>query len=301
MAGLLGASYLLWLRDSSLVQVRTVEVTGLGGPASERIRAALTATARGMTTLHVDRDKLERAASAFPALRGIEVHPDFPHGMRIHLLSHRPVALLAAGSRRVAVGADGTVLTGLPAKGHLPLIRVSGAIPVRQVPQGAALARVRVAGGIPPVLRSRVTEVVSERGKGVVVRLDDGPKLIFGDAGRIAAKWAAAVGVLADPGAAAAAYVDVRIPGRPAAGGLPVKTVAPLEPAGAPASSAAPAAAATPTRDPEPPAGTADQAAPGGIPGASAPAPAQQPPAPAPVTPLAPAAPGGGAVPNPQP
>ena len=38
--------------------------------------------------------------------------------------------------------------------------------------------------------------------------------------------------ILADPEAAGASYIDVRLPGRPAAGGLPAETLAPVAPAG---------------------------------------------------------------------
>jgi cell division protein FtsQ len=43
---------------------------------------------------------------------------------------------------------------------------------------------------------------------------------VFGSRDNAAAKWAAAARVLADPSAAGATYLDLRIPGRVAAGGL---------------------------------------------------------------------------------
>ena len=43
--------------------------------------------------------------------------------------------------------------------------------------------------------------------------------MIFGDGRRAHAKWIAATRILADPEAEAATYIDVRLPGRPAAGG----------------------------------------------------------------------------------
>ena len=64
-----------------------------------------------------------------------------------------------------------------------------------------------------------------------MAELRDGPELIFGDDSRRRAKWTAAARVLADPEAEGAAYVDVRIPGRPAAGGLTAETAAPVAPA----------------------------------------------------------------------
>ena len=294
------AGYLLWLRDSSLVEVRAVTVTGLAGSDSERIRAALESTARNMTTLHVDRGKLERAASAFPVVRALEVKADFPHGMRIHVLQEVPAAVLASGTRRVAVAADGTILTGLAVPAGLPLIRVSGAMPRLRVAAAGDRARVAVAAGVPAGLRPRLQAVRHERGRGVVALMRDGPKLIFGDAARVAAKWAAAAGVLADRDAAGADYVDVRIPERPAAGGLPVATVAPVAPAQAPA---------TPAATPDPATPAAAQAAPApSQPTAQGPAGAATPPATArpPGTgasppPAAPVTPGGGATPDPQP
>jgi cell division protein FtsQ len=141
-----------------------------------------------------------------------------------------------------------------------------------------------VAGGAPTVITARLEKVVHERGRGVVVKVKDGPDLVFGDAGRINAKWAAAIRVLADRDAAGADYIDVRIPERPAAGGLPVETVAPVAPAG-----------------PDQPAPTPQATAPA-VPEAAqpaAPVPQQAAPEVAPVTP--PAETGGGAVPNTQP
>lgn len=303
MLALLAAGYLLWLRDSSLVGVRTVDITGLSGAGSDRIRAALSGTARNMTTLHVDESELRRAAAAFPVVRAIEARADFPHGMRIHVVQRRPAALLVAGSRRAPVAGDGTLLVGAAAPAGLPIIRLSLGMPSRHVSPGADLARVRVAGGVPARLRSRVHEIRSEPEKGVVVVVEGGPKLIFGDARGVPAKWAAAVAVLADPSAAGAAYVDVRIPERPAAGGLPAETVAPVAPAGAPAAGA-PAAPQRPFAPAAPPS-AALAAPPAGA--LSAPAEGAGTPAqPAPVTPPprppgAPAAQGGGAPANPQP
>ena len=60
---------MFWLRDSSLVAVDEVSVTGLTTEDAERVRAALTAAAARMTTLHVDRERLEQAVAAYPVVR----------------------------------------------------------------------------------------------------------------------------------------------------------------------------------------------------------------------------------------
>ena len=304
VVAVLAAGHLLWLRDSAFVEVRTVTVTGLVGADSERIQAALTATARGMTTLHVDREKLDRAASAFPVVHAIEVRTDFPHAMRIHVVQEVPAAVLASGSSRTAVAADGTVLTGLAVPRGVPVIHLSGALPRGRVTGRADLARVKVAGGAPAALRARVEAVRHERGTGTVAVLRDGPKLIFGDGTRVAAKWAAAVSVLADRSAAGADYVDLRIPERPAAGGLPVETVAPIAPAQAPADPhpAPPTApAAAPERTSGAPATQAPAARAPAVPTPAAQGPTSPPPAAAPAPPDVPVTTGGGAPANPQP
>ena len=295
---LIGSGYLLWLRDSSLVKVETVTVTGVTSDDAGRVRAALVAAAMQMTTLHVDRERLEQATSAFPTVRSIDARPDFPSAMRIHVVEHRPAAVLASGSERVPVAADGSVLSGLPVGGKLPLVRLRGALPERRMSAGASFSAVRVAAGLPAPLRGRVEEVRRDRGMGLIAPIEDGPRLIFGSATRLRAKWAAAIRVLADADAAGADYIDVRVPERPVAGGLPVATVAPAPPADESPAAAAPTA---------PPSAGAPAAATDAISGPRAQEP--QTAAPDPVTPPAPsrsppparAGEGGGAVPSPQP
>ncbi len=230
VTAVLGAGYMLWLRDSGLVAVKEVEVTGLTGRDADRVRTALDGAARGMTTLHVDRDALEAAAAPFPVVRAIEVETDFPSGLRVTVIEHRPVAVLVSGERRIPVADDGSVLSGLPTEGSLPEIHTAVAIPAAQLEPGATLDAARVAGGAPGALVTRLDQVEREEARGLVVSVEDGPELIFGTAERLTAKWAAAVRVLADPDAAGAEYLDLRLPERPAAGGLAVETVVPVTP-----------------------------------------------------------------------
>lgn len=216
----LGSLYMLWFRDSSFVRVEQVSIQGARGAEAARMREALAGAARDMTTLHVDRDALKRAAAGFSSVRRLEVSADFPHTLRITVIEHRPVAIALGDATRVPVGADGGVLRGLPTDGPLPTVRLSRPSRSARLEDAAALRLVRVAGGAPAALAHRLAEVGEKRGRGIVVRLRAGPELIFGDAGRVRAKWLAAARVLADPTARGASYVDVRLPERPAAGGL---------------------------------------------------------------------------------
>jgi cell division protein FtsQ len=224
----LAAGFQFWLRDSPLVAVEDVKVTGLTTKDAPRVRAALASAAHNMTTLHVDHAELERAVAAYPVVRALEVNADFPHGLEIRVLEHLPAALVGG----LPVAGDGTILRGLPVEGGLPRIDARGSLEGDRLSNPAALHAARVAGGAPAPLRGRLERIDLRTEEGIVVELRDGPELYFGDATHVRAKWIAAVRILADPEAAGASYIDVRLPGRPAAGGLPAETLAPVAPAG---------------------------------------------------------------------
>jgi cell division protein FtsQ len=229
----LAAGYQLWLRDSSLVAVEHVEVTGVTSSDAARVRAAITSAARSMTTLHVDREALDRAVAGYPVVRKLEVAPDFPHGLSVHVIEYEPAAIAVSDAGRVPVAGDGTILRGVAVKGSLPTVDVEGALGTELLLDRTARGAAAVAGGAPAVLRARIEDVQRRSADGYVAELRDGPELIFGAATRLRAKWAAAARVLADLEARGASYVDLRIPSRPAVGGLAATTVTPVVPAGA--------------------------------------------------------------------
>ncbi len=224
--------YLFWFRDSTFVSVDKVEVSGLTTKEAAQVRTALTAAARDMTTLHVREDDLMRSIGNFPAIRALDVEADFPHKLRIRVIEHRATAILASGGERVPVAADGTILSGLSPERKLPVLRVDDEASGRHVNSERTLSFVRLLGAAPVPLLDRIEGVRREKRRGVVVKVRNGPELIFGDPTRLRAKWAAAASVLASPGAHGASYVDVRIPARPAAGGLGAETIEPAPPAG---------------------------------------------------------------------
>jgi cell division protein FtsQ len=239
--------YRFWLRDSSFVTVEQVKVTGLTTKDAPRVRAALASAAHSMTTLHVRHEVLEQAIAAYPVVRALDVRPDFPHGLTIRVIEYQPAAL--AGGLPVA--GDGTILRGIPVEGNLPKIETRGATHGNRLTDPTALHGARVAGTAPAALRPRLELIEMRAQDGLVVQMRDGPELIFGDATRARAKWIAATRVLADPEAEGASYIDVRLPGRPAAGGLPAATLAPVAPAGtAESTPQAGAPAGTETVDP---------------------------------------------------
>lgn len=251
VAALLTAVYMLWLRDSSFVAIERVEVTGLTSRDADRVRVALASTAETMTTLHVDEARLQDAAAAFPVVARIEAQPDFPHGMTIRVIEHRPVAIADADGREQPLAGDGSILEGIKVEGDLPKIDLAVAMPQDRLGPGAARDAARVAGAAPPVIARRLESLAREGGaRGVVAQLEDGTELVFGTPDRAAAKWVAALRVLADADADGATYIDVRIPERPVAGGLAAATVTPAPPVAE--TPAAPVPTPTPTPVPTP-------------------------------------------------
>lgn len=208
----------LWLRNSDLFRVERVQVSGIGGPQTIAIRAALTEAALDMTVLHVRGDALRTAVEPYPVVRSLRTETDFPHGLRIIVNAYEPIAALRAGGRLTAVAADGTVLRGAATRG-LPVVRV------RAMPGGGrardprALGAIELLAAAPAALRARVARIY--RGPhGFAAAVQNGPRLYFGGAARFGAKWDAAALVLAQSSSRGASYVDLRVPERPVAGGL---------------------------------------------------------------------------------
>ena len=214
----LGVGGWLWLRDSSLVAVTAVRVTGATSSDESQIRSALESAARDMTTLHVREEILHEAVGGYPSVAGLQVDSDFPHRLTIEVLEHRPVAALEVGGRRTPVSGGGIVLTGVQADDDLPTIR-GDRLPGPRVDDARTKAALAVAAEAPGPLLAR-SERLWWGPDGLTMDLRDGPPLVFGTRDDAAAKWAAAARVLAEPSAAGATYLDLRVPGRVAAGGL---------------------------------------------------------------------------------
>ena len=236
-----------WLRDSSLVAVETVTVTGISGPQADEVRRALEEAGRSMTTLHVRRDALETAVAPFSVVKRIEVSTDFPDRLLVHVVTNVAVAAVQADGRAIPATADGTLLRDVPARDELPIVTLDGPPGGDRVRDATARAALAALGAAPAALRTRVAHVGASDAHGLELQLANGPAVWFGDGAQPAAKWAALAAVLADPQAAGASYIDVRAPTRPAVGGLPdgaPATGASDVPAAPSADAAAPADAA---------------------------------------------------------
>jgi cell division protein FtsQ len=216
VAGLLAAAYFS-VRGSSLSAVRDVRVTGLSGPEARQIRRSLETAARGMSTLDVNRAEFHNAVAAYPEVKSVTASASFPHSMTIHVVEQNPVAIAVAGSHRTVVSGDGTLLPNVTPTTRLPTITLRVA-PAGSKLSGAPLREAAVLSRAPSALLARVASASDDPTHGLTVSLRDGPRLYFGGAHRLAAKWSSVVAVLATSSSAGAAYIDVTDPSRPAAG-----------------------------------------------------------------------------------
>jgi cell division protein FtsQ len=209
----------LWFRDSSFVSVEDVSVVGVSSSEGEAVRRAIVEAARSMSTLHVREDQLRTAVRPFASVASVRAQPSFPHDMRVEVIEREPVAAVDLGGMRVPVGAGGLLMRGVRAPKDLPTVRVSRLGAEGRLSDVRALGAVGVLAAAPAELRSRIDRAWWSP-RGLVLEMRDGPDVIFGHADEERRKWAAAARVLAEPSALGAAYVDVRVPERVAAGGL---------------------------------------------------------------------------------
>lgn len=209
----------LLVRNSSLVAVETVEISGLEGYYDRAARKAVVAEAMQMTTMNFDEDRIRDAAAAFVNVEGVTVKTDLPHNVSIDFDVVRPVVVGKVNGRTVALSEDGEILAGAQGLSVLPTIDVSGVIRGNRVTDGKALAATTVLGAAPDVLLRKVSKVRWGR-SGLTLELEKGVLLYFGNAKYASTKWRDATTVLASPGTAGLSYIDLRAPGRPAVGGL---------------------------------------------------------------------------------
>lgn len=210
----------LWLRDSSLVAVEQVEISGVSGQEAAQVTQALERAARGMTTLNVDEEALRKAVAIYPQVADVRVEADPLHRLAITVVQRHPVAALEVGEQLTPVAADGTVLGQHADAENLPVLPISALPAGGRLTDGRAAALLAVVAAAPEATRRYVERLEVADGGGIQAQLRDGPLVLLGDAERPYAKWIAMGRVLGDEGSAGAGYIDVRLPERPVAGGF---------------------------------------------------------------------------------
>ncbi len=209
----------LWLgvgRNLPLFQVQRVTVAGLAGRAAPAVQTALVLTARQMTTTDFSTARLRSAIAGYAGIARLEVHTRFPHAVVIDVVERQPLARLDVNGTIVAVSSDDRVLGGLAPAPSLPLIRSRVSPDRGRVSDPLTRSELQVLAAAPPALL-RDVYTIRQSSEGLTVRLRHGPLIYFGAATLPHAKWDSAAVVLASSTSRGARYIDVALPGRPAA------------------------------------------------------------------------------------
>lgn len=209
--------YMLWFRDLSWFAIH--DVTVKGATTNEReINSAVEQVAGDMTTLHIKDDELRDAVARFPTVASVGASTSFPHGLEVTITERLPVAFVRIHGQQTGVSADGYLLAGADFDAKA-LPRIEGAVNGVRLDEDAA-AQAAILGATPGPLKNRIVSSAWDEDRGgVVVDLNNGPEILFGDESRAAAKWEAAVTVLSGDERGSPSYLDVSVPDRPVAGG----------------------------------------------------------------------------------
>ncbi len=213
----LGFGY-MWLRDSSLVEVKTVKIGGVTKSDPKALSDEIKRAAKSMTTLHIDNDALARVADRYPAIKEIRADPALPDKMTLNVVHHSLIARVTTSSGTAVVTDTGAVVEG--AKGvNLPRIRVQQKVTGDKMTGATSKASLALLVATPASWRKQVKSVyVGESGLIVVMR--KGPRIYFGEGTDPKRQWLAASRLLAEPSVRGATYIDVSSPERSAVGGL---------------------------------------------------------------------------------
>lgn len=218
LAALLAGLFML-VRDTPLVEVREVAVTGLSQDYDQAAREAVIDEARNMTTLNFSTDRIEETLAEFADVAQVDVTRHIPHGVSIDVQIRRPVLLARVSGKTVLLAQTGEVMDARYLKSGVPKLDVTGRVVDGRLAGGKGLSAVKVLGAAPQALMAKVKNI--RFGKlGIVVGMEGGLDLYFGSAKGAASKWKDAATVLASGKASGAAYLDLRVPGRVAIGGL---------------------------------------------------------------------------------
>lgn len=198
---------------------RTLNVEGVTGPSEARITSLLEDAASKESTFAVSEKTLMRAVAAYPEVAGVEIHSHPPFRLDVRAIMRLPVARIDVAGRAFVVAGDGTILQRAVEADVPKLDASAGNTAVRDGRIAGARAALAILAAAPEPLLE-IARTVRAGHAGIEVEMARGPRLVFGTADQAGDKWAAAAAVIADGSADAATYIDVRVPSRPAVGGL---------------------------------------------------------------------------------
>ncbi|MQA07077.1 MAG: FtsQ-type POTRA domain-containing protein [Pseudonocardiaceae bacterium] len=172
----LGGIYLLFF--SSLLGVRSVEVTGTKGLTTEQVRQEA-GVPMGRAMLRLDTDELAtRVRDGLPRAASVEVSRSWPSTVRIAVTERRPVAVFRAAQGTRLVDGEGVVFRPAgPVPVRLPELRLARVAPHDPV----STAAIHSLTSLPRHLASQVRSVAAKTPGSVEFRLADGRLVRWGD------------------------------------------------------------------------------------------------------------------------
>jgi cell division protein FtsQ len=191
---LLGLTYVIMF--TSLIGVRTVEVSGAREISAETVREAA-AIELGTPMVRLETGEVARRVAELRRVSEVSVSRSFPTTVEIHVTERTPVAvgIDTDGVHLVdRTGADYATVRARPA--GLPVLKV-----VKIAPDDRSTrAAVTVLGAIPDQLREKVVELSARSPGDVQLRLRNGRVVKWGDAEDNARKAAVLAPLLTRPG-----------------------------------------------------------------------------------------------------
>lgn len=189
---------------SSVLGVRTVEVTGSSGATASAVRE-VAAIPDGVPLARVETDGVAERLATLPQVESVSVQRSWPSTVRIVVVERRALALVDRDGVKWLVDRTGTLFAQVtePPTG-VPTLQVAAAGPGDRTTM-AALEVVQV---LPTDILERVSVVSAESADSVVLRLADGRTIVWGSAADSERKALVLAGLFDRPGAT----IDVSSP-----------------------------------------------------------------------------------------
>jgi cell division protein FtsQ len=166
--------------DTSVLGVRTIEVTGAPIAGADRVRAAA-AVAMGTPMARVDPDAVGTRVRLLPSVASVDVSRSWPSTLVIEVTERVPVAIVRLGSGYQVLDAAGVAFdTVARAPANVVLLRVATPGPT----DPTTVAALRVVAALTPALRSQLRELVAESPTHIRLELSGSRVIVWGDAER---------------------------------------------------------------------------------------------------------------------
>jgi cell division protein FtsQ len=205
-----GAGWLVFV--SSVLAVQGVRVSGVRTVPVDRVTRAA-AVPLGEPLARVDVDRVRARVERLPVVERADVGRSWPHTVSIKVTERTAVAAVhAAGGYRL-IDAEGVTFRTVGEPGeHLPVMTVGGRPQTGLGPAGdAATEAAAVVDSLPRRLVRRVERVEADTMDSIVLRLQDGRRVVWGSAESSALKSRVLTALLPRQ----ASVYDVSVPGSP--------------------------------------------------------------------------------------